>query len=178
MLTPRLLLLLALAAFPAFAYAGTEVAPIPDLPTIKARALGPDKEPAVVVSSASAAALEKAGWKALSDGGLERLEGPDRGVIPAEYIAKADLKWKGGILFYDRSPEAVPPDMFPPIFKGLSSFTSAARADRDKVGAALAAWGLPPAVDGEIVSVAIGAMGLDDALGGGVEIELLVLAPA
>jgi len=149
MLTPRLLLLLALTAFPAFAYAGTEVAPIPDLPKIKARALGVDKEPAVVVSSASAAALEKAGWKANEDGGLERIEGADRGVIPAEYLAKADLKWKEGVLFYDRSPEAVPFELFPPILKGLSSFTAAARVDRDKVGAALAAWGMPPTVDGK-----------------------------
>lgn len=149
MLTPRLLLLLALAAFPAFAYAGTEVAPIPVLPKIRVVALGLDKEPAVVVSSTTSKALEKAGWKAKGDGGLERIEGADRGVIPAEYLAKASLKWKDGILFYDRSPEAVPHEMFPTMLKGLSSFTSAARADRDKVGAALAAWGLPPTVDGK-----------------------------
>jgi len=149
MLTPRLLLLLALAAFPALAYAGTEVAPIPDLPKITARPPGPDKEPPVVVSSATAKALEKAGWKATEGGGLERLEGADRGVIPAEYVRKAELKWKDGALFYERSPEAVPYELFPTILKGLSTFTSAARADRDKVGAALAAWGLPPTVDGK-----------------------------
>lgn len=151
MLTPRLLLLLALAAFPAFAYAGTEVAPIPDLPRIKLSlpALGPDKEPPVVVSSATAMGLEKAGWKAKDDGSLERLEGADRGVIPAEYMAKAGLGWKNGVLIFSGSPEPVPHETMAPILKGLWSFTTAASADRAKVGSSLAAWGLPPTVDGK-----------------------------
>lgn len=149
MLTPRLLLILALACFPAGVHAGAETAPIPDLPAVKGTV--PAKtpaEPAVVVSTPTAAALEKVGWKALKDGGLVRVEGAGKGVIPKDYLDKANLEWKDGALIYSGSPEAVPYGMFPPILKGLSSFTSAARVERAKAGAALAAWGLPPSVDG------------------------------
>ncbi len=148
MLAPRLLLVLALAGFPAGVWAGTETAPIPDLPAIKAKAVGPDVEPAVVVSSPTLKALEKVGWKVLPDGGLERVEGADKGLIPKEYLVKASLEWKYGVLMFAKSPEAVPEQMFAPILKGLSSFTAAARVDRAKAGAALAAWGFPPSVDG------------------------------
>ncbi|MCR4296404.1 MAG: S8 family serine peptidase [Elusimicrobia bacterium] len=151
MFAPRLLLLLSLAAFPLGAHAGTETAPVPDLPGVKLQAPvppGPDLEPSVVVSSETARALEKIGWKADHDGGLSRIAGADKGVIPKDYIAKAALDWRNGALFYSSSPEAVPHEMLAPILKGLSSFTSAARVERAKAGAALAAWGFPPSVDG------------------------------
>jgi subtilisin family serine protease len=141
--------MLALAVFPAVVQAGTETAPIPDLPGIKTKvAIGPDVEPAVVLSAQTLAALNKAGWKLAKDGGLERVEGADKGSIPISYLVKAKLEWKDGALAYAHSPEAVPPEMFAPILKGLSSFTAAARIDRAKAGAALAAWGFPPSVDG------------------------------
>lgn len=149
MLTPRLLLLLCLIAFPLGARAGTEVAPVPDLPGIKSGPpLGPDIEPAVVVSSETVRALEKIGWKADHDGGLSRLEGADKGVIPKVYVMKAGLEWRDGVLCFSSSPEAVPHAMLAPILKGLSSFTAAARVERKKAGATLAAWGFPPSVDG------------------------------
>lgn len=149
MLAPRLLLILALAGLPGLARAGTETAPVPELPRIKPSVpLGPDAEPAVVVSPASAAALEKAGWKVDKDGGLVRAEGADKGVIPKDYLVKAGLEWKEGVLKFSGSPEAVPHEMFAPLLKGLSSFTAAARVERAKAGAALAAWGFPPSVDG------------------------------
>jgi subtilisin family serine protease len=152
MLAPRLLLILALAGLPAAVYAGTETAPNPELPAILASSvLGPDKEPetpAVVVSPQTAEALAKAGWKAKKDGGLERVEGAEKGVIPLEYLNKADIKWKDGALIYSGSPEVIEYAMYAPLFKGISSFTSAARVDRKKAGAELAAWGFPPSVDG------------------------------
>lgn len=149
MRTPRLLLLLCLVAFPLGARAGTETAPILDLPVLKAGPPpGPDIEPAVVVSSESVRALEKIGWKVEPDGGLSRIAGADKGVIPKDYLVKADLEWKQGVLFYSSSPEAVPHEMLAPILKGLSSFTAAARVERAKAGATLAAWGFPPSVDG------------------------------
>lgn len=152
MLAPRLFLMLALAVFPAVVQAGTETAPIPELPrvatnAISARPLGPDEEPGVVSASASEA-LKKIGWKAHKDGGLERLEGAGKGVIPLDYLEKAHLEWRDGVLTYSHSPEAVPQEMLAPILKGLSSFTAAASVDRAKAGAALAAWGFPPSVDG------------------------------
>lgn len=149
MLAPRLLLLLALAAFPGGAFAGTEVAPVPELPALKLKApLGPDVEPAVSPTPETRAALDKAGWKLDKEGGLVRVEGADHGIIPKEYLAKAGLEWKEGVLKFSGAPSAVPLEMFAPMFKGLSSFTSAARVERAKAGAALAAWGLPPSVDG------------------------------
>ena len=149
MLTPRLLLILALAVFPAVVQAGTETAPIPDLPVIKTKvAIGPDAEPAVVLSTQTVEALNKAGWKLAKDGGLERVEGADKGLIPKSYLVKAKLEWKNGALTYSHSPEALPQEMFAPILRGLSSFTAAAGVDRAKAGAALAAWGFPPSVDG------------------------------
>ncbi|MBI4060298.1 MAG: S8 family peptidase [Elusimicrobia bacterium] len=150
MLARRLVLTLALAGFPAGARAGGEPPQVPDLPalrTVKARPVVV-AEPAVVVSPLTAAALEKAGWKASKNGGLERVEGADKGLIPKFYLEKAQIKWKDGALVYAHSPEAVPHGMFAPILKGLSSFTSAARVERAKAGAVMAAWGLPPSVDG------------------------------
>lgn len=148
MLAPRLLLLLALAGFPAGVHAGTEVAPNPELPIVLPKPNGPDVEPEFPVSAATAAGLAKAGWKAAKDGGLVRVEGAASGVIPKEYLVKAGLEWKKEDLFFSGSPEAVPVEMFAPILKGLSSFTAAARVERKAAGAALAAWGLPPSVDG------------------------------
>ncbi len=149
MFAPRLLLLLSLAAFPLGARAGTETAPVPDLPGIKTGPpAGPDVEPSVVVSAETVGALEKIGWKVDHDGGLSRIAGADKGVIPKDYLAKAALEWKDGVLFYSSSPEAVPHEMLAPILKGLSTFTAAARVERAKAGAALAAWGFPPSVDG------------------------------
>lgn len=150
MLAPRLLLSLALSLSPALACAGTEEAPISELPFVKTLAvpLGPDVEPAVVVTEETAAALKKVGWKLRTDGGLERAEGEDKGLIPPKYLDMAGLEWKDGVLMFEESPEAVPHDKFFPIFKGLSSFTDAARVEPAKAGATLAAWGLPPSVDG------------------------------
>jgi subtilisin family serine protease len=150
MLAPRLLLLLALAVPSGVLYAGTEVAPVPELPRLTAPKppLGPDVEPAVALSAETRAALEKAGWKLDKEGGLVRADGPAQGVIPKEYLAKAGLEWKEGALKFSGAPSAVPLEMFAPMFKGLSSFTAAARVERAKAGAALAAWGLPPSVDG------------------------------
>ncbi|PIR18645.1 MAG: hypothetical protein COV48_06395 [Elusimicrobia bacterium CG11_big_fil_rev_8_21_14_0_20_64_6] len=163
MRTPRLLLILALAAFPAAGYGASGETPTPPpppgvdlplppllLPDIEVPSLAlPEPEPLIVVSCETARALEKAGWTLRFDGGLERIEGgTDKGYIPLEYVFRAGLQWKAGVLVYAASPEAVPLEMFGPIFKGISSFTAAARLDRAKVGAALAAWGLPPTVDG------------------------------
>jgi subtilisin family serine protease len=148
MLTPRLILMLALACVSVGAQAGTETAPIYDLPGIKLKPIGPDVEPGVFVAPPAAEALEKIGWRVLNDGGLERIEGADKGVIPKSYLEKAAISWRGGVLFYDKSPDSVPTEMLAPILKGLSSFTAAAKVDRAKAGAALAAWGLPPSVDG------------------------------
>lgn len=151
MFAPRLLLVLSLVAFPLGARAGTETAPLPDLPGVKVGALvppGPDIEPSVVPTDETHKALEKIGWKVDHDGGLSRIAGADKGVIPVDYIAKAALDWREGVLFFSSSPEAVPHDKLAPILKGLSTFTSAARVERAKAGAALAAWGFPPSVDG------------------------------
>ncbi|MDP3543966.1 MAG: S8 family serine peptidase [Elusimicrobiota bacterium] len=150
MFAPRFLLMLSLVAFPLGARAGTETAPILDLPIVKVPGppLGPDVEPSVVVTPATAGALEKAGWKLRADGGLERVEGEDKGLIPPSYLEMAGFEWRDGVLAYGESPEAVPHDKFFPILKGLSSFTTAARVEPAKAGAALAAWGLPPSVDG------------------------------
>ena len=150
MLTPRLFLLLALAAFPAAVQAGTETAPIPDLEFVRVKKSmsGAFVAPAIKISPLTAAALAKAGWKLQKDGGLERVEGPDKGVIPKSYLVKTSLEWKDETLIYSGSPEAVPFAMYAPIFKGLSSFTSAAAVERAKAGSELAAWGFPPSVDG------------------------------
>jgi subtilisin family serine protease len=151
MLAPRLLLILALAGFPAAVRAGTETAPNPELPAIKSSALlrsDVEETPGVVVSPQTAAALEKAGWKAAKDGRLVRVEGPERGVIPLEYLEKANIKWKDGALIYAGSPEVIEYAMYAPLFRGLSSFTAAAQVNRKQAGAALAAWGFPPSVDG------------------------------
>ncbi|MCM2304667.1 MAG: S8 family serine peptidase, partial [Elusimicrobia bacterium] len=152
---PRLLLLLALAVLPGAVRAGTEVAPIPELPiavTIRrappALPLGPDEEPAVPVSPSVREALKKVGWKVLKDGGLERLDGADKGFIPLQYLSMADLTWRNGELIFARTPMPVSHEMFAPMLKGLSSFTSAASVERAKAGSALAAWGFPPSVDG------------------------------
>ena len=129
MIAPRLLLILALVGLSVGAHAGTETAPSPDLPGIKARVpLGPDAEPAFRVSAPTAAALEKIGWKVDKEGGLVRAEGADKGVIPKSYLVKAKLEWKAGALAYSNSPEAVPLEMLAPILKGLSSFTAAAKS--------------------------------------------------
>jgi subtilisin family serine protease len=151
MLAPRLLLVLALSVFPAAVHAGTETAPNPELPAIRASSIGPDMEPetpGLIVSPRTVEALAKSGWKAKKDGGLERVEGAERGVIPLYYLEKADIHWKDGALTYGNSPEIVDYAMYAPILKGLSSFTAAARVDRARAGAALAAWGFPPSVDG------------------------------
>lgn len=154
MLAPRLLLIMALLGPPGAVFAGTETAPVPDLPvvTVKAKGpavpLGPDEEPGVEVLPAVAEGLKKIGWNVQRDGGLERLEGADKGVIPAAYLDKANLHWRDGLLRYSGSPEAVDKELYAPMLKGLSTFASAARVDRAKAGAALAAWGIPPTIDG------------------------------
>lgn len=152
MLTPRLLLMFALAVLPGAARAGTEVAPTPELPVVRAKAspkvpLGPDEEP-FPVSAAAASAFKAVGWRVMHDGGFVRLEGAAKGFIPRSYVEKAGFLWRDGELLYASSPDAVPSNMYGPILKGLSSFTSAAQVDRAKAGAALAAWGLPPSIDG------------------------------
>lgn len=164
MRTPRLLLILALAAFPAAGYGASDEKPAPPpppsidlplppllLPDIEIAPLAlPEPEPLIVASSETARALEKAGWALRVDGGLERIEGGiDKGYIPLEYVFRAGFQWKEGVLVYAASPDAVPLEMFGPVLKGISSFTAAARLDRAKAGSALAAWGLPPTVDGK-----------------------------
>jgi len=154
MLAPRLLLILALLGSPGAVFASTETAPVPDLPVVTLKPnplavpLGPDGEPGVEVLSAVADALKKIGWKVERGGGLERLEGADKGVIPAAYLEKANLHWRDGLLRYAGSPEAVEKELYAPMLKGLSTFASAARVDKAKAGAALAAWGIPPTIDG------------------------------
>lgn len=154
MLTPRLLLIMALLGSPGAVFAGTETAPVPDLPAVSLKPmapavpLGPDEETGVEVLPAVADALKKIGWKVERDGGLARIEGADKGVIPAAYLEKAGLLWRDGALLYSGSPEAVEKELYAPMLKGLSTFASAARVDRAKAGAALAAWGIPPTIDG------------------------------
>lgn len=153
MRTPRLLLLAVLVGLSGPARAGTDTAPVvPDLPRVVSRPpgavpLGADEElpPA---SPASVAALKKIGWKVLADGGLERIDGPDKGVIPLNYVGKGGFYWKNGALTYSSTPNVVPEEMYAPMLRGLWSFTTAARTDRAKAGSLLAAWGLPPSVDG------------------------------
>lgn len=152
---PRLLLILALAASPLLSRAVTETAPKPELPSvdiIQSVMAGPDVEPekpGVQVNKDVAKALEKIGWKVEKDGSLTRKDGADKGLIPKGYLDKADLEWKDGFLIYSGSPQAVPSDLFARQLKGLWTFTDAARADRAKAGAALAAWGFSPSIDGK-----------------------------
>ncbi len=156
MLTPRLLLILALAGLPGLARAGTEVAPVPpDLPVaVPSRPsklgplLGPDEEPAVAVSAPVREALKKVFWRVKGDGGLERVEGADKGFIPPLYLTMAGLSWRNGELIFSGTPSPVSHEMFAPMLKGLSTFVSAATVERAKAGSALAAWGFPPSVDG------------------------------
>lgn len=153
MLAPRLLLIAALFGSPGAVRAGTETSPVADLPRVRLTAdgkipLGPDEEKPFPVSDAAAAGLKASGWRVRHDGGLQRVDGADKGLIPPSYLSKGGLLWRDGELMFSGSPEVVAPALYAPLLKGLSSFTSAATVDRAKAGAALAAWGLPPSIDG------------------------------
>ncbi|MBI5246967.1 MAG: S8 family peptidase [Elusimicrobia bacterium] len=156
MITPRLLLALALSVFSLGAFAQTAPVPAPEkgdtetalkeLPPL--RVMGTEA-PAIVVSAESVKALEKLGWKTQKDGSLERIEGgPEKGLIPAEYLRKADIKWREGALYFANSPYKVRDELLAPILNGLRTFTDTARTPRKEAGMKLAAWGLPPSVDG------------------------------
>lgn len=152
MIAPRLLFILALLAAPLAAQPvapdETETAP-KTLPSCMAVA-GDNEKPAVEVSKEYAESLKAVGWKVRKDGGLERIEGgPDKGLIPVEYLQKAKLKWRDGALFYDGSPYKVEENALGPVLRGLASFTDAARTPAKEAGVKLAAWGLPPSVDGK-----------------------------
>lgn len=152
MFAPRLLLLLAFAALPLAAQPvlpdETETAP-KTLPACMAVA-GDAEKPAVVVSLEYEGALKKVGWKAQKDGSLARIDGgPEKGLIPVEYLEKAKIKWRDGALFYDGSPYKVEENVLGPVLRGLASFTDAARTPAKEAGIKLAAWGMPPTVDGK-----------------------------
>jgi subtilisin family serine protease len=93
------------------------------------------------------AMLAKIGWKAIDDDALVRLSGPDKGYIPGNYLEAADIEWKDGHLGF-AGGDAVDAKLLPRILDGLWVFVSAGKTPPDEAGKALAAWGLPPVVDG------------------------------
>ena len=93
------------------------------------------------------AALAKIGWKSIDDGALVRLAGPEKGYIPGNYLGEAQIEWKSGRLSFTGGDE-IDPKLLPMILDGIWIFVSAGKAPPAKAGRTLAAWGLPPVIDG------------------------------
>lgn len=98
-------------------------------------------------NAATKALLAKSGWKAIEDEAVARVAGPDKGYIPGNYLKEADLEWKDGNLSFIQG-DPLTANQLPMIFEGLWIFVQAAKMPAIDAGKALAAWGLPPVVDG------------------------------
>ena len=96
---------------------------------------------------AAQALLAQIGWKAVADDGLVRFSGPENGYIPGNYLKEADLEWRDGDLSF-MGGDAVSANQLPMMLEGLWIFVRAAKPPPVDAGKALAAWGLPPVVDG------------------------------
>lgn len=113
---------------------------IPVLPAITAAT--PD---AVTVGAAFAGRLASLGWTASRDGSLS---GRDGARVPIDVLTNASFLWHDGRIVYDTTFQPVDADKLGPILRGLAVFSEAAAMDPKAVGRALAAWGIPPAFDG------------------------------
>lgn len=159
-----LLLLALLISASAPALAGTPTPPkddppridLPPLPPVPGLRVGTDVEaprpPATppVADADMTALLQKIGWKPIENGGLISLQGPDKGYIPGSYVTKARFDWQNGKLVYkDAAP--IGADVLPKALQGVWAFVSAAKTPPEEAGKLLAAWGVPPSVDGRKV---------------------------
>lgn len=104
-----------------------------------------EKAATVNVDAAFAGRLSALGWKAGQDGSLS---GPDGARVPIAVLRNASFLWRDGVIVYDTTFQPVAEDKLGPILRGLSIFSEAAAMDPQAVGRALAAWGIPPAYDG------------------------------
>lgn len=126
---------------------------LPLLPQVRPLVATPvDPPPAAkslppTANAAMTATLGKIGWKPIENEALVRIGGPEKGYIPGNYLKEADIEWKDGVLNYVHG-EAIPAEQLPMVFEGLWIFVSAAKMPADEAGKALAAFGLPPVVDG------------------------------
>lgn len=150
---PLLLLALLLAAAPLRAEETRppeEPAPAPG-PTLpvprRVRTVTVPVQPVVTPTEAMTARLRAAGWKALDDGGFERLDGRPPRIFP-ELVGHADLEWREGALVYRTSLTPVEDERVGPILEGLSPYAKAMAEDAAAVGRVLAAWGVPQVFDG------------------------------
>ena len=150
---PPLLLAAALLMALAGAVAAKSAADGPDitLPLPRVHALvksrGRAKPAPPTAGSAAQAMLAKIGWKAVADDALVRVAGPENGYIPGNYLKEADLEWKNGDLIF-MGGDAVAENQLPMMLEGLWIFVRAAQTPPVDAAQALAAWGLPPVIDG------------------------------
>lgn len=162
MKTPLLLIVVALAlAAPAAAQKhgldeGEVAKPLPGVPAVRALTAGAPEAPATstptTASTATQAALAKIGWKAIDDDALVRLAGADKGYVPGNYLTEGDIEWRKGALAF-KNGDPLTPAQIGPILEGLWLFVRAASEPPAETGKMLAAWGLPPVIDGrKIVS--------------------------
>ncbi len=99
----------------------------------------------VKIDAAFAGQLSALGWTASRDGSLS---GPDGARVPVSVLKNASFLWRGGVIVYDTTFQPVDSGKLGPILRGLSVFSEAAAMDPKAAGRALAAWGIPPAYDG------------------------------
>ena len=98
-------------------------------------------------NAAMQAALARIGWKANENGGLLRAAGAETGFIPLDYLLQGGLYWQDGRLSFVGG-DPVAENQLPLILEGLEIFVKAAQTPPIEAGKALAAWGLPPVIDG------------------------------
>src|SRR5258708_7436043 len=91
--------------------------------------------------------LAKIGRKAVAEDDLVRLTGPEEGYVPGNYLKEAELEWKNGDLSF-MGGDAATENQLPMMLEGLWIFVRAAQTPPADAGKALAAWGLPPVIDG------------------------------
>lgn len=118
------------------------------LPPVRALAAAGDPSPAPpTAGDAEKALLAKAGWKAVDHAALVRLNGPENGYVPGNYLEEAGIEWKDGKLIFSGG-DAITATQLPMILEGLWTFVRAAQTPPREAGKALAGMGLPPVIDG------------------------------
>lgn len=122
------------------------IAPLPRVRALAAEPAEPIPEPPKA-DAATKAMLAKIGWKAIQEDALVRLEGPEKGYVPGNYLKEADIEWKDGKLAFSGG-DPVDAKLLPMILDGLWIFVQAGRVPAVEAGDALAKMGLPPVVDG------------------------------
>ncbi|MFI5361173.1 MAG: S8 family peptidase [Elusimicrobiota bacterium] len=111
------------------------------------KAKGKTKPAPPTADDQTKAVLAKIGWKAIEENALVRVDGADKGYVPGNYLEDAEIEWRGGRLCFTGG-DVISPQLLPMILQGLWTFVAAAQTPPAQAGKDLAAWGLPPVIDG------------------------------